>query len=81
MSSYYWIGLSDLAAEGLWSWLNNNTADIHDATLWNSFAPGTGSTENDLDCASVLFGEFANGLLAVDNPCSYTWKALCEKLV
>ena len=79
----HWIGLSDSAREGTWSWLSGNIANVDDGSFW---APGTptapGSNADIRDCATAYFRQgHHKDLFVVDWLCSSAFRALCEKPV
>ena len=79
----HWIGLSDLASEGTWSWLSGNTANVDDGSFWEPSRPLTHGHYPDInDCATAFFSDgHRKNLFVVDWECSAAFFALCEKPV
>ena len=82
LSGSYWIGLSDIATDNDWTWLNGNRGNPNDGSLWQQFYPHSGVAGTNRDCGLLYFGEGVSGLLARDDPlCTSGLTALCEKPV
>ena len=81
MKDAYWIGLSKLASEGSWSWLNRNQASPDDGSLWLPGMPVTGSSGDTRRCVFAYFNNNSAGLFFVIDSCEIPYFALCEKPV
>ena len=72
INAYFWIGVSDIASEGTWIWVNGETASNSDL-IWDSGQPN--SYGGNQDCGGI----FHPSALADDGTCSESTFGLCEK--
>ncbi|CAK8680249.1 unnamed protein product [Clavelina lepadiformis] len=70
-----WIGLSDIAEEGNWVWVDGSAATIENAH-WYTDEP---DNLNDQDCGAIWKESY--GYLSDDSHCTNKQPALCEKLL
>ena len=76
---YVWIGASDIASEGNWTWINGERASSSEL-IWLSGEPNNNG--GDEDCV-VVTGYLISSIvgLAYDIPCAFSYQALCEKQI
>ncbi|CAK8680250.1 unnamed protein product [Clavelina lepadiformis] len=73
---YTWIGLSDIAEEGDWVWVDGSAVTAENA-LWNRGQPDNNG--NNQDCGAIWKESY--GYRSDDGRCSYIAHALCERLL
>ena len=79
-TNYYWAGANDIASEGNWVWINGERASSSEL-IWLRGFPEFNSNSNrdclliDSNSVSPDFG------FAHDNPCTNTWRGICEKKI
>nr|XP_055063218.1 CD209 antigen-like protein C [Misgurnus anguillicaudatus] len=64
-----WIGLTDIAVEGRWKWINGNTLNSG-FRFWASKEPNGGKGENCVVSSSSGWSDY---------PCTDTFKWICER--
>ena len=67
----YWLGLNDLASEGVWVWTDGHAVGPEDYLHWNGGEPNNANNE---DCAHF----WANNGTWNDLPCDRPLGVLCE---
>ena len=77
INNLFWIGMSDIATEGNWTWVNGQLANSSTISWYRGKPDNYGGNE---DCV-VLHGRSTPSLIGVagDVPCSSSYQALCEK--
>ncbi|WAR14315.1 PLCL-like protein [Mya arenaria] len=68
-SPKHWIGMTDEAKEGNWTYLDGKTVSFTD---WGTYQPNNGRVSN----CGAFWESF--GYLWVDKPCTNTFKPICE---
>lgn len=73
MSSYVWVGVNDIAVEGLFRWLADGSTEPPDSGNWWHGQPAQGAKADGQDCG-YAFGE---GYLG-DQNCTHLMSFICK---
>uniref|UniRef100_H3BYZ6 C-type lectin domain-containing protein n=1 Tax=Tetraodon nigroviridis TaxID=99883 RepID=H3BYZ6_TETNG len=73
---YMWIGLTDVATDGVWKWVDGTKVSTSFPSYWSSGEPNGKKSEN---CADIK--NHGTELSWNDESCSISLFWICEKLV
>ncbi|XP_043935645.1 low affinity immunoglobulin epsilon Fc receptor-like [Protopterus annectens] len=76
----YWIGLSDIATEGDWVWVNGKKL-TKGKVKWDVGQPDNNHRQDSdgEDCAAIIISAIS-GLITHDFSCQFTCAYICEKM-
>jgi len=76
LDAWYWVGLTDQAAEGTFVWLNGNIQASTELSMWHPQDP----EDDGPDCVIIVLIPARDYTFRLrDVPCDHQMLGLCEK--